>query len=251
MQEFSVRALVIRENDIGEQDKLLTLLCGEKGRITARCRGSKNIKSKKLSATSLFCYGDFTLSENKGMLSIKEIHLIESFYALRENLVRMALANYIVEVLQTVTTEENEETELLSLGLNTLHALCYNNEKSPVLLKAVFELRCLLHLGFAPDLNCCAQCGKESAFPFYLNVKEGTLHCHECRTLSENTSGMLSLSSSTLCAMRYILSAASKRIFSFVLDDAPLGELSVLSERFFLTQTETNYKTLKFYHSIL
>lgn len=251
MQEFSVRALVIRENDIGEQDKLLTLLSDKKGRLVVRCRGSKSIKSKKLSGASLFCYGDFTLSESKGMLSVKEMHLIESFYAIREDLTRMALANYVAEVLQNITTEENDESDLLTLGLNTLHTLCYSGEKSPALIKSVFELRCLLHLGFAPDLTGCAQCGAADGSPFYLDIREGTLLCHPCRTVAEDTFEALSLSHSTLCAMRYVLTAPKKRIFSFALDECALGKLSLLTERFFLTQTETNYKTLKFYHSIL
>ena len=250
MREFSLRALVIRENDLGEQDKLLTLLSAKQGRLTARCRGSKSLKSKKLSAASLFCYGDFTLCENKGMLSVKEIHLIESFYAIREDLSRMALANYVAEVLQKVTTEENEESELFSLGLNTLHALCYT-DKAHTLIKAVFELRCLFYLGFAPDLACCTLCNTEKSSPFYLDVEEGTLICHDCRMTIETVSALLSLSESTLSAMRYVLSAPSKRIFSFTLNESALGELSLITERFFLAKTETHYKTLKFYHSIL
>ncbi len=249
MREFSLRALVIRENDIGEQDKLLTLLSGEKGRFTARCRGSKSLKSKKLAAASLFCYGDFTLVENKGMLSVKEIHLIENFYTLREDLFRLSLGSYVAEVLQKVTTEETPEEELLTLGLNTLHTLCYGNKPLP-LVKAVFELRCSSQLGFTPDLSGCSVCGKERSSPFYLDLNEGTLLCHECRMIQDIHSPLLSLSETTLSAMRYTLGAGQKRIFSFILPDACITEFSVLCERFLIAKTEANFKTLKFYHSI-
>lgn len=249
MHEFSLPALVIRETDIGEQDKLLTLLSAERGRFSAKVHGARNIKSKNMACSSLFCYGNFTCSEKGGRITVKESSLQENFFDLRLDVQCLATAGYIAEVLCTVSTEENDETELLVLALNTLFAL-NKKEKQPKLLKAAFELRCLMLLGFAPDLSGCANCGKSEAFPLYLDLGEGTLLCHECRML-ENRKGVLyALSKDTLLAMRYILTAPKKRIFSFTLGEKALDNLCEIAERYLQIQTETNYKSLKFYHSM-
>ena len=246
MQEFTLPALVIRETDIGEQDKLLTLLTGERGRLQAKVHGARNIKSKNMACSSLFCYGTFAFSEKNGRITVKESSLTESFFNLRLNIENLALANYIAEVLCTVSTEQNDETELLILALNSLFAL-NKAEKPTRLIKAAFELRCLAILGFRPDLSACFLCGTKEAHPFYFDCKEGTLVCHTCKSPEH---GGYVTSSDVLCAMRYILSSPPKRIFAFSISDKALWELGNICEQFFLSQTETHYKSLKFYHSM-
>ena len=249
MEEFTLPALVIYETDVGEQDKLLTLLSGQRGKLTAKVHGCRNIKSKNMACSSLFCYGTFTITEKNGRYTVKESSLQENFFDLRMDINRLALGNYIAEVLLRVCTEENDETELLILGLNTLYAAC-KKDKPLSLLKAVFELRTLSVLGFMPDLSGCSECGADES-GFYFDLQEGNLLCGDCRQLSKRQTPMMSIGIDTLSAMRYVLSAGSKRIFAFELSGSSLDELCTLSERFLITQTETNYKTLKFYHSIL
>ena len=250
MEEFSLPALVIRESDVGEQDKLLTLLSGKRGKLTAKVHGCRNIKSKNLACSSLFCYGNFTFTEKNGRLTVKESSLQESFFALRMDVVRLALANYVAEVLCLVCTEENDETELLILALNTLFAAA-NGEKSTVLLKAVFELRCLSILGFMPDLAGCSDCGGDEAPLYYFDLQEGNLVCHACRELQLRHTPLFSMGKDTLAALKYVLTCPPKRIFSFSASDETLEELDCLAESFFVIQTEINCKTLKFYHSVL
>ncbi len=249
MHEFSLPALVIRETDVGEQDKLLTLLSGERGRFSAKVHGARNIKSKNMACSSLFCYGNFTFSEKNGRITVKESSLQESFFDLRLDMQALAIANYVAEVLCTVSTEENDETELLVLALNTLFAL-NKKEKQPDLVKAVFEVRCLRLLGFAPDISGCGECGKQEGQPLYLDLQEGTLLCHECRHLQNRTGLLHAMPGDTLSAMRYVLTAPQKRIFSFTLGERGLKSLCEIAERYLQIQTETNYKSLKFYHSM-
>ena len=249
MLEFSLPALVIRETDIGEQDKLLTLLSAEKGRFSAKVHGARNIKSKNMACSSLFCYGNYTCTEKNGRITVKESSLQESFFHLRLDMQSLAIANYVAEVLCTVSTEENDETDLLLLALNTLFTL-NKGEKQPTLIKAVFELRCLQLLGFCPDLSGCELCGKQEEQPLYLDLTEGTLLCQQCRSLANRYGSLYILHADTLSAMRYILHAPAKRIFSFTLGEKALASLCEIAERYLITQTETNYKSLKFYHSM-
>lgn len=249
MQEFTLPALVIRETDIGEQDKLLTLLSAQRGKLTAKVHGCRNIKSKNMACSSLFCYGNFTLCEKNGHITVKESSLQENFFDLRMDVERLAFGNYIAEVLLQVCTEENDETELLLLGLNTLYAASYT-EKDQKLIKAAFELRVLSILGFMPDLSGCAHCGQDETFPLFFDLREGNLVCGDCRQLGLRKTPCLSIGKDTLCAMRYIVTAPAKRIFAFTLSDESAGELAIVTERFLISQTETDYKTLKFYHSL-
>ena len=62
---FTTQALVIKEMNVGESDRLVTLLTKDFGIIKAFAAGAKNIKSKKAAATSLLTYSSVTFVEKK------------------------------------------------------------------------------------------------------------------------------------------------------------------------------------------
>ena len=52
-----VKGLVVRTVALSDNDKLLTLITEEQGKITAVANGSRVLKSRYLAAAQLFCYG--------------------------------------------------------------------------------------------------------------------------------------------------------------------------------------------------
>ena len=53
---YNTKGLILREQNIGERDKLVTVLTEDMGIVKAFVRGAKSIKSKKHSTTGQFCY---------------------------------------------------------------------------------------------------------------------------------------------------------------------------------------------------
>ena len=51
-----VKGLVLRVTNIGEADRLITIYTEECGIISAFAKGSRSLKSRKMSATMQFCY---------------------------------------------------------------------------------------------------------------------------------------------------------------------------------------------------
>ena len=56
-----VRGLVIRNVDIHESDRLITIFTEERGVLTAQAKSARSLKSRKLAATAPFCYASFQL----------------------------------------------------------------------------------------------------------------------------------------------------------------------------------------------
>ena len=79
--------IVIRENNTGEQDRLVTLLTRDKGIITAFVNGGRNPKNKNVAATGLLCYSDFSIEKTRrDVYIIKEATAKEVFFSLREDI---------------------------------------------------------------------------------------------------------------------------------------------------------------------
>ena len=89
---LKTRGLILKEQNIGERDKLVTVLTEARGTLRAFVRGAKSVKSKKAAATSKFCFSELTLTKNKDSYIIDEARPIEMFFKLRDSLDRLALA---------------------------------------------------------------------------------------------------------------------------------------------------------------
>lgn len=254
----SFPALVIRQTDYGENDKLVTLLSAEHGRMTVCIKGGKSLKNRNAACAQLLCYSEFTIREHNGYYTVSESALIEQFFGLRSHLDRFALAQYAAEVVSEVAVENEEAEELLSLTLNTLYLLS-ETDRNADFIKAVFELRLLAVSGFCPDLTACRVCGAERSDRMYLDVMNGSLRCGDCFGTEADTATreegvtatvILPLSMAVLGAMRYVTSCPPKRIFSFSLPEEELDLFCRTCEKYLLHQLERTFKTLAFYQSV-
>lgn len=252
----TVHGLVIRETAVKEQDKFLTVLTAELGRISVYCHGVRAVKSRYIAATQLFCYDELTITSHGDTYTLKEAVLLDNFYALRNSFARLALAQYVAEVLGEMTAESEDCEEMLRLALNTLYALSYTDKSEP-LIKAAFELRAISEEGFMPDLGRCAECGSCKNV-MYLDVMNGHLLCDSCAEkldpvdVAESGTSLilLVLEPNVLEAMRYVLRTTQGRLFSFSLSKRDLADLAVICERYFVNHMERSFKTLEFYNSI-
>lgn len=123
MTKISAAGLVIREQNIGEYDRLITVLTARHGLIRAFSRGAKKAKSKKLSATALLTYSDFTFTKTKDTYAVEDAVAKEVFFELREDIVKTALAQYICELAYEFCEQDYESEEILRLFLNSLYFL--------------------------------------------------------------------------------------------------------------------------------
>ena len=243
--KLNTDGLIIREQQTGEDDRLVTLLTRDYGVLRAFVRGAKRIKSKSQSATQLFAYGNFSIYRGKDAYSIDEAQPIEIFFDLRNDIVSLSLAQYFCELAGEFAPVEEEAEEYLKLILNALHILS-KNKKSHEQLKAIVELRLLALSGYMPDLSECADCGEFKDNGMFFSPVEGTLICSEC--VKDHT--CFRLPNGVLYAMRHICFSESSKLFSFLLPEDSMKYLSEVTEQFLLMQTSKKFKTLDFYKTM-
>ncbi len=245
MVKITAPGLVIREQNIGEADKLITVLTAKHGLVRAFSRGAKKTKSKKLAATSLLSYADFTFTKSRDAFSVEEALIKEVFFELRNDVQKMALAQYFCELAYEFCEEDFESEEVLRLFLNALWLL-KENRKTPSFIKAVTELRLMSLSGYMPDLVACEKCGEYETEYMYFDFESGKLFCNNCapNNFSEN------INLSVVTAMRYVVFSDFEKIFSFSLGDKALGVFRDTVEEYLLNKTQRKFKTLEFYNVI-
>ena len=146
---LTTNALVLREVNYKESDKILTLLTEAEGKLTVSARGCRKKDSPISSACQLLAWAEFTLYEFKGLWSVKETASERLFEGARADLDKLALASYFAEVTEALAEEGQAEPGLLAVTLNCLHAL--DKMDLPLAqVKAAYEWRAMALAGYDP-----------------------------------------------------------------------------------------------------
>lgn len=243
---LTTQGLVLRVTAYNDTDALLTVLTKTHGKLTLRARGLRRKNSPLTAPCQLLAYGEFTLFEYRNYYTINEAQSIELFRELRRDLSKLSLGTYFAQVAEAICQEDIPNPAILSLALNSLHALAKLGV-SETMVKSVFEIRSACLAGYTPDLQGCIRCG--NPFPDRFDIAQGHLECIGCRS-TESTGIRMPLEAGALDAMRYICSCSEKKLFAFQIGEDSLHSLSQLAESYLMTQLERGFSTLDFYKSL-
>lgn len=238
------KGIVIREQSIGESDRLVTLLTADFGLVKAFVRRANQLKSRFNSATTLFAYSDFTLYRSKDAFVVDNASPIEVFFDLRKDIERLALAQYFAQLAYELSAEEQPSPELLRLLLNSLHLLC-RGSKGMKHIKAVFEFRALSLGGYMPSVLACDSCGTYETDLMYFDALEGKIYCENCPKANA-----VPLPKNVITAVRFICLTEPAKIFSFSLSDDNINLLSQIAEKYMITHIQRKLNTLEFYKGL-
>ena len=241
---LNTTGLVLRETAYKESSKILTVLTEDEGKITLTARGALRRNSKLAAAAQLLVISEMTLFSNRDRWTLTEARSIEQFRGLQHDILRLALGSYFAELTEAVADEDSPNTALLPLCLNALFALS-EGIKDTSFVKPAFELRLMAASGFAPLISHCSGCGRKEPEAGYLDLTGGVLFCADCAM-----PGGPMLRKSALQAARYIVACDLKKLFSFTLGDESLREITIVVERYLLSQLERRFRTLEYYKGL-
>ncbi len=255
------RGLIIRETDVSDYDKMMTVLTPDYGKISVFGRGIKRYTSPYFHAAQLFCYSDFLLYAKKQYYILNECECVESFFSLRDEIGALSLATYLADIAGDICLEGENEADMLQLTLNALYCLL-RKSKPEYIIKGAYEFRAAAIAGFLPQIGACAGCGCETGDPYmYLDVMNGLLYCERCYRAAdflseapghEGTARIIRrLPPGVLAALRYIITTRAAKQFSFILKAEAAAPFSEVCETFLLSHLGHGFSTLSFYKEIL
>ena len=228
MGTIKMSGIIISESNLGDYDKMLTMLTPGLGKISCVAKGARRPKSALLAGTQLFCFGEYLMYKGANTYNINSCETIEVFYNLRTDLDKLNTAIEITKIIRNVTDENENCYKVLQLYLNTLYTLS-ETDKNLELVDSIFKLKILCLLGFAPRINECVNC-KDKENIKYFSIKDNGFKCENCGKLDK---GAISVSESTISAIKYIVLAPPKKLYSFNLKDESLEELKMITKLYF------------------
>ena len=249
-QLLKVNGVVLKELQMKESDKILTVLTKELGVISIYAKGAMRLKNKFHSSAGLFTYSEFVVFEGKGdkMYQLNEAVTKKVFYNLSSSIENISLAMYMSELVCEAVVPDEVSGDILRLFLNCLYMLC-EEKWNPLMTKAAFEMRLISDIGYRPSLVGCRKCGKYENDLMFFDVESGNIICPDCRGIYET--GYIPAEPAVILALRYLALADFEQMFSFKLSGLSLIRLGQTCEKYVLSRTKDSYKTLDFLKPLL
>jgi len=245
---ITTAGVVIRERQIGENDKFVDILTEKNGVIEVSVKGVKKINSTNSAATQLYTYSNFCIKKKNDRYYLNSSEQIKNFYGIRMDIDKLSLACYFSEVIAYAVPNEESSGEILRLLLNTLYFLSNSTRDLPFL-KSIFELRFVCELGMMPNVTACIECGRFEGEKMFFDLTGGCFYCENCFGDAESDN-IVSLTPAVLSAVRHIVLADFNRLYNFKISPLSQNKLSHVAEQYLLTHVGRSFRTLDFYKSM-
>ena len=99
MSLIKTQGIVLKEMNLAENDKIITILTDKLGKIDTVVHGAKSHKSKFMASTQPFCYGEYIFFSGKSMYTLSESNINESFQAILMDFDKLLYGSYMLELI--------------------------------------------------------------------------------------------------------------------------------------------------------
>lgn len=177
---YRTEGIVLRGHDLGEADRILTIITPEYGKVRAVAKGVRRAMSKKSGHVEPFCRCAFLLARGRDLDIVGQVETLDAFPRLRGTLERLGPAFYLAELVDTFTEEGPESRALYDAFVAALAGLEHDADVD--LVCRWFEMYLLIVSGLAPSWSTCAGCNAPVApdTPYAFSIERGGLLCPNC-----------------------------------------------------------------------
>jgi DNA repair protein RecO (recombination protein O) len=177
-----VHAINIGSFNLGEADKVLTLFTAEKGIVRAVAKGSRKPGTKMAGRADVLNINKLFLSTGKTFEIITQAETVDSFPALRGDLLRLSFGLYYAELSNQFGAGLNDESNIYYEYLRHALHLQAAQVADANWLSLEFEMGLLDLLGYRPEVTYCVLC-REILTEYNIgcfNTELGGVLCQRC-----------------------------------------------------------------------
>jgi DNA repair protein RecO (recombination protein O) len=199
---YKEEAIVLRAYDLGEADRILSLITAGRGLRRAVAKGVKRTKSKFGGRLEPFTRLQAVLHEGRNLDTVVQADIIRSYAPVRADFAKFLFGEAMLEMIEKSLHEDQSSPRLFDALCVTLDIL-EGDVADPALLLAAFELKVCALIGYHPHLDHCLHCGRSiEGERVCMDLTGGGIACGACSGGLENR---LDVSPANLSLMRSLL----------------------------------------------
>lgn len=173
-------AIVLRTHNLGEADRIVTMLGRGRGKIRGVAKGVRRTKSRFGSRLEPGMVVDLQCYEGRSLDTITQATMLASYgEQVTRDYSAWTAATAMLETADRLTDEREPIQSQFTLLAGGLAALADGERDSSVVLDS-YLLRAVAIAGWAPTFGDCAVCGSEGPHRGF-DVASGGAVCRQCR----------------------------------------------------------------------
>lgn len=234
----TVTGMILSAMPVGESDRRLVILTKEFGKITVFAKGARKPNSSLIGVTRSFIFGTFEVYRGRDSYTMYKAHAKEFFSNVVDDLTSVCYACYFAEIADYYGRENLDASDIINLLYITLKALANPNINNE-LIRYIYEIRTIAINGECPDFFACHECNSEQDLAGFSLSLNG-LYCRKC---AAHINDGISLSSSTIYSLQYIVTSNLKKLYTFAVKEDVLNELKLVANRICSTVFDKEFKS--------
>lgn len=247
-RSYTTEAIILRRRDLGEADRLLTVLTPQRGKLRLVAKGARKPRSRKAGHVELFMRSNLLVARGRGELDlITQAQVRAAYLPVRDDLTRGAYAAYAVELADAFTADDDPNT-LAEFNLLADMLGWLSEAPNLSLTTRYYELMLLGLAGYQPDLFACQVCGQEARPENqFFSVGAGGVVCAACaQTAPVLPPGTAPLSLNALKVLRHLQRQPFAAVRDLALSTDTLLEVERTLQRYLQHALERQLKSVAF-----
>jgi DNA repair protein RecO (recombination protein O) len=154
---YKTEGVVLRRRNLGEADRLVTVLTRDRGKLTVAARGARRPKSRLGGRLEPAVRVRALVAEGRTLDLISQVEVLDARAALRRDLDRMGVVSVLLELADRALADRHPHPDAYRLLLQALD-LVESSPAGPAW--PWFAARLLVATGHRPTVTQCAVCGR-------------------------------------------------------------------------------------------
>ncbi len=219
--------IVLKNQRYGEADLIVSYLTPDRGIIKAFAKSPRKTGSRFGSSLEPLTHSKISLygKEHTDLKRLTQSDIIHSFAGIRENYRDFVRVSRLVELILSLTPSGAPSKQIFSFLLNALKVIESSTLTDKEHLHLILLIRTLSVMGYAPRLNGCGRCGRES-LDFY--PEAGAMLCSRCVGGTTHGESKITISVKSVRFYEHCLKWPIQRSERLRPDEATVNEISSL-----------------------
>lgn len=204
---YNTEGIILKYRDIGEYDRIYSILTRDHGKVDAWAQGVRKPKSKLVAHLQPLYFCDFMFARGRRFDRVAQVRVINRFPELWADLEKMSKAVYAASLVDLVLRPGTKEHTVFDLFLSVLTLLAQGDGA----LELLFSIKLLKETGFSPEMHFCVLCkARVEGLSVPFDAIRGGVLCSDC--FIKAGSEAFPVSSLTLETLETILASPLSRL---------------------------------------